>query len=468
MNTKSLTITLTVLLAAFGLLALSGAEPKKTEAKAAITSGGKNNRTSTTTTQTDENRGCLGTGNSAAENVGALYSITIGTGNTATGCLALFNDKNGNSNTANGTMALFQNKSGNNNTATGFNALKNNTGRENTATGSTALSSNTNGGGNTATGFQALYTNTGGSSNTATGHSALYFNTTDPKTGASGDANTADGVQALYNNTTGHENTAVGYGSLNTNGTGYDNTAVGNIALDSNTDGFANVAIGKGAVELSTSANNNTGCGYYALGNRGIGNYNIAVGSQAGMNIGLNTPGGSNIDIGNQGDPADNAVIRIGDQNQTHYVDNSNRPAITATYIAGIYQTQTKSGTTQPVIVDMNGQLGTITSSERFKKDIKPMGRSSDVLTALKPVTFHYASDTENTAQFGLIAEQVEKVSPDLVVRDASGEIYSVRYDAVNAMLLNEFLKQHEQIAEQQKQIENLRAQVSELVKNLR
>src|SRR5438132_2178672 len=131
-------------------------------------------------------------------------------------------------------------------------------------------------------------------------------------------------------------------------------------------------------------------------------------------------------------------------------------------FIAGIYGTTTGSTTTLPVIVDVNGQLGTAVSSERFKKDIKPMEEASQSILARKPVSFHYKSDKTNTPQFGLVAEDVEKVNPDLVVRDKEGKPYSVRYDQVNAMLLNEFLKEHSTVEELKKEIATLTAAVKE------
>ncbi len=136
-------------------------------------------------------------------------------------------------------------------------------------------------------------------------------------------------------------------------------------------------------------------------------------------------------------------------------------------FIAGIYGTTTGSTTTLPVIVDVNGQLGTAVSSERFKKDIKPMEEASQSILARKPVSFHYKSDKTNTPQFGLVAEQVEKVNPDLVVRDKEGKPYSVRYDQVNAMLLNEFLKEHRKNAEQEATIMRLQNQIEALTAGL-
>ena len=208
----------------------------------------------------------------------------------------------------------------------------------------------------------------------------------------------------------------------------------------------------KRSVAMSTGYEN-TADGYQALVNNNAGTGNTALGFQAGFNI-LST--NNNIDIGNQGVSGDSDTIRIGDVQMR-------------AFIAGIYGTTTGSTTTLPVIVDSDGQLGTAVSSERFKKDIKPMEGASQSILALKPVSFHYKSDTTNTPQFGLVAEQVAAVNDALIVRDKNGKPFTVRYDAVNAMLLNEFLKEHRKveqltkdfeskIAEQQKQIEALTA----------
>ena len=193
---------------------------------------------------------------------------------------------------------------------------------------------------------------------------------------------------------------------------------------------------------------NNTAVGANTLPLPKGGQNNIAIGYQAGINL----QGGDNsIEIGNHGDlgGGDDDTIRIGDVQ-------------TRAFIAGIYGTTTGSTTTLPVIVDSNGQLGTAVSSERFKKDIKPMEETSQSILALKPVSFHYKSDTTNAPQFGLIAEQVAAVNDAFIVRDKTGKPYTVRYDAVNAMLLNEFLKEHCKVqelqatlAEQQKNFES-------------
>ena len=315
-----------------------------------------------------------------------------------------------NNNTAEGTDALFSLTTGPDNTAIGFEALySNTTGDSNTATGSQALFSNT-GVRNTADGYAALNSNTTGERNTATGRAALTFNTT-------GNNNTADGHDALFSNTSGIRNAASGSFALFSNTTANDNTATGYFALFSNTTG-----------------NSNTAHGYDALVNNTTGAGNIALGNFAGSNL---TTGDNNIDIGNLGLSGEAGTMRIGTIGTQ-----------TATYIAGIYTTPVAQGLV--VKVDSTGHLGTVGSSARFKDDIKPMNNASEAILGLRPVTFHYKKelDPEGIPQFGLVAEDVAKVNPDLVVRDGDGKVYTVRYDAVNAMLLNEFLKQHRIVQE--------------------
>jgi hypothetical protein len=281
----------------------------------------------------------------------------------------------------------------NQNTVLGDDALLNNTGMFNTAIGSTALLNNT------------------GSYNTATGSNVLLNNTT-------GFYNTAAGHAALVANTTGSDNTAIGFESLLSNTTGSDNTAIGFLALWNNIGGSNNVALGRWALAFNTTGDNN-----------------IAVGANAGFKV---TTGSNNVDIGNVGKPGDANTMRIGKQGTQ-----------TNTFIAGISGVTVSTGV--PFIVDTAGQLGTTTSSARFKEAIKPMDKASEAILALKPVTFQYKHDLdpEGVPQFGLVAEDVEKVSPDLVARDEQGKPYTVRYEAVNAMLLNEFLKEHRIVQEQ-------------------
>jgi Chaperone of endosialidase len=345
-------------------------------------------------------------------------------------------------NTAEGTDALFSLTTGTDNTAIGFDALySNTTGDSNTAIGSQALVSNTTGIRNTATGFAALESNTTGERNTATGRAALANNTT-------GNFNTADGQNALFSNTTGIQNTATGTFALVFNTTGNQNTADGYAAMLFNTTGNQNTASGYFAVYQNTTGNNNTGTGYNALLNNTTGNDNIALGNFAGSNL---TTGDNNIDIGNQGVAGEANTIRIGTQGTQ-----------TKTFIAGI-----SGAGVSGVAVKVNaaGQLGTPPSSARFKEEIKSMDKASEAILSLKPVTFRYKKefDADRSPQFGLVAEDVEKINPDLVVHDAEGKVYTVRYDAVNAMLLNEFLKEHRKVQAQDRKIREQQATIAEL-----
>jgi hypothetical protein len=347
-----------------------------------------------------------------------------------------------NGNTAEGEDALFSLTTGFSNTAIGYRALYGNTtGLINTAIGFQTLFTNTTGAANTTTGYEALYSNTTGSSNTATGVSALLSNTT-------GNDNTAAGVSALLSNTTGSENTATGAGALALNITGVNNTATGVSALNANITGSNNSAAGFNGLRRNTTGEGNTANGFRALVRNTTGNDNIALGNNAGENL---TTGNNNIEIGNRGVPGEANTIRIGKQGTQ-----------SATFIAGISGATAPTGV--PVLVDSNGQLGTITSSVRFKDEIKPMDKASEAILALRPVTFRYKKelDPAGVSQFGLVAEQVEKVDPDLVARDDQGRPYTVRYEAVNAMLLNEFLKEHRKVEEQsgkQQKLEAIAAQ---------
>jgi hypothetical protein len=302
----------------------------------------------------------------------------------------------------------------------------------NTAEGDFALAILTTGANNTALGFAALNSNTTGSNNTAVGFGALFLNN-------SGTFNTAIGFSALLNNDSNRSgfgvlNTAVGSHALEANIEGADNTAVGAVALQRNTGDF-NTAVGTDALGANTAGFDNTAIGDFALESITIGHANIAIGVDAGE--ALTGTESFNIDIAHPGVTGDAGTIRIGDAGLQ-----------TSTFIAGIRNQMTGNNDAIPVVIDSAGQLGTMSSSRRFKKEIKPMDQSSEAILALKPVTFHYKNDTKGIPQFGLIAEEVEKVNPDLVVRDKNGEIYTVRYDAVNAMLLNEFLKEHRKVQE--------------------
>jgi hypothetical protein len=344
--------------------------------------------------------------------------------NTAEGDNALLNLTTGMNNTAIGFNALRENRTGSHNTATGVGALRDNRdGADNTADGYNALAFNTSGASNTAVGLQALFRNTIGNENTANGGEALFSNTI-------GEANTANGSRALFSNTAGSANTATGFIALHNNTTGNNNTANGVEALFSNTTGFSNTAIGHEALE-----NNRTG------------SRNIAVGVGAGEDL---TTGDNNIDIGARGTAGESGNIRIGTQG----FQNS-------TFIQGIFNNPMAG---MVVVVAETGKLGVTTSSARFKDAIKPMGKASATILQLKPVIFRYKEqiDPDRIPQFGLVAEEVEKLNPDLVVRDKEGKPYSVRYDQVNAMLLNEFLKEHSTVQELKKDVAALTATVKE------
>jgi len=335
-------------------------------------------------------------------------------------------------------------------TAEGQNALFSlTTGAANTAVGWRSLFSNTDGSYNTAVGAGTLLFNIGdqtafeGVDNTAVGAAALLFNTT-------GTDNTATGVAALLNNTGGSNNTATGSFALQSNTTGNLNTANGLSALLTNTSGIGNIAEGGGALVLNTTGSGNTAIGTGALGSNTTGNGNIAVGSAAGHAL---TTGDQNIVIGNANAVAgESNTMRIG-----------NSLSQTRAFIAGILGNGPFGC---DVSIDaVTGQLGVggCISSERFKKNIDSMDKASEAIFSLKPVTFHYKNDKNNIPQFGLIAEEVAKVNPALIAVDKEGKPYSVRYQQINAMLLNEFLKEHRKnekqevtIARQQKQIEAL------------
>ena len=281
----------------------------------------------------------------------------------------------------------------------------------NTAEGQSALLSLTTGGFNTAIGFLSLRSDASGGFNTAVGAGTLLANT--------GGTNTATGVGALLSNTIGSSNTANGAFALFNNTTASSNTATGAYALYSNDGGAGNVATGGGALSNSTTGSNN-----------------IALGFNAGTNI---TTANNVICIGADGEDVSNSC-----------------------YIGHIFGVTSSGGT--GVLINSDGRLGTTTSSKRFKEEIKPMDEASDALFALKPVTFRYRKeiDPARTSQFGLVAEDVEKVNPDLVVRDKEGKPYSVRYDQVNAMLLNEFLKEHRKVEEQEGTIAELKSTVAQ------
>ena len=254
---------------------------------------------------------------------------------------------------------------------------------------------------------------------------------------STGSDNTAVGSEALSSSTTPDGNTAVGSHALENNTTGDHNTAIGYFSLASNTEGSLNTAIGLNALGSNTTGNGNLAAGRDALANNTSGFSNVALGPIAGSNV---TTAHTVICLLSAGDNIDS----------TTWIDN-------------IFGVTTASGTTAPVVVSDGGQLGTVASSERFKKDIATMEKASEAILSLRPVTFHYKTDAKNTAQFGLIAEEVAKIDPALVLPDKEGKPYTVRYDAVNAMLLNEFLKEHLKVEDQDCRIDQQEATIAEL-----
>jgi trimeric autotransporter adhesin len=299
--------------------------------------------------------------------------------------------------------------------------------RGNTAEGQSALLSLTSGGYNTAVGFYSLGSNTTGGFNTALGAGALLSNT--------GDNNTATGAAALLSNTTGNVNTATGNFALFSNTTGGFNTANGNDALNRNTVAGFNTAIGASALFNNTEGQSNTAIGVSALPLNTTGHQNTALGTSAGQNI----TGSGNVCIGVN-------VSGVSGENNT-------------TRIRNIGSTALPSGAT--VLVENVGgigdqRLGYFSSSRRYKEDIKPMDKASETLFALKPVIFRAKGDPSHVRHYGLIAEDVAGVNPDLAVYNPEGKPETLRFNSINAMLLNEFLKQHKRVEEQQATIGRL------------
>ena len=347
--------------------------------------------------------------------------------NTAEGQSALFslNTSTGIANTAVGSFSLWSNVDANFNTAVGTGTLLFNTAGENTAVGAAALLFNTTGEHNTATGVRALSNNTEGYGNTAIGFQALFSSPT-------GSENTANGFGALGSNTTGAENTATGWGALAGNTEGGGNTATGYRALQFNIASINSTAVGNNALQIAS------------------GNLNTALGAGAGQN---QTGGGGNVYIGA-------LMSGVAGENDT-------------TYIRNVYDSQTSA---RAVYINADNKIGTLSSSRRYKEEIGPMDKASESIFALKPVTFRYKKeiDRSQALSFGLVAEEVAEISPDLITRDQEGKPQTVRYEAVNAMLLNEFLKEHKKVEEQQTMIWQLKSKaakqgdtISELTKSV-
>ena len=342
-----------------------------------------------------------------------------GVHNTGFGMNALYYNNIGNYNTATGSHALYSNTTGYENTANGNSALSGNTtGSFNTASGSKALISNTTGENNTASGVDALHLNTTGSFNTANGSRALFGN--------NGSYNTASGFKALVGNKIGSYNTAIGLSAIGNNDTGNGNTASGVSALYQNTTGNYNTANGINALYQNTTGNGNAAVGTQALYNNITGGNNLALGINAGINL---TDGSNNIYLRNPGAVIESDTIRIGNANHSR------------AFLAGVHGKATSLANAVTVFIDSKGQLGTLNSSERYKKDIRNMDNASRRLLELRPVTYRYkqaSEDGSNPLEYGLIAEEVAKVYPDLVVYGADGKVETVQYHKLTPMLVNE------------------------------
>ena len=415
----------------------------------------------------------------------ALFNNLSGEQNVGVGFRTLYANTTGSRNTGMGYRTLAANDLGSDNTAIGWNALFNSRGHhtdQNTAVGSQALFTNTSGVDNTAVGTLALLGNTDGDSNNALGAFALQNNTI-------GGSNEAVGAAALFNNIKAFDNVAIGDSALyNNDSTGHGvaagNTAVGTSALFSNTDGGSNTAVGQNALFANTGGNFNTAIGYDAGSN---GNNNTTVGVNTLLNVsqgdnntvvGVNALKGASIPSVTGGDTAigNNALTNVLNATENTAIGDGAGANLTSgnfnVYIgAGVGGVSIESNTTRirnvynsvasarAVYVNSDNKIGTLSSSRRYKEQIKPMEHASETLFALKPVTYRYKKEVDSTQalSFGLIAEEVAKVNPELITLDEQGRPQTVRYEAVNAMLLNEFLKEHKKVEEQQVTIAELK-----------
>jgi len=315
----------------------------------------------------------------------------------------------------------------------------------NTGAGINALAANTNGANNTAIGWTSLDVNTTGAMNTAVGSIALGAN-------VSGTRNTALGYRALAANTAS-DNTAVGYQALGSNTTGDDNVAVGTGALDSNTTGLGNVAVGPGVLGANQAGSNNTAIGPFALNNLSTGSNNIAIGSVAGSVL---TSGSGNIYLGNSSPSnTEDNTIRIGRSNtQTRF------------FIAGARDVTTGQNNAVTLLIDSTGQLGTVSSTRRVKEDVHDLGGVGRKLQQLRPVRFRYIkpfADGSKPVQYGLIAEEVEQVLPELVARDEDGEPTTVLYHVLPALLLEEIQRLERERAALTERVQMLSEEVAAL-----
>jgi hypothetical protein len=301
----------------------------------------------------------------------------------------------------------------------------------NTAMGTNALVSLTDGSANTASGYEVLRANTTGYHNSAFGAFSLYNNT-------SGFNNIAFGLQALFLNETGYDNVAIGLDALYANTSGSENIAIGLNAIAFNTSGKANTATGFLALERNETGIRNVGFGYRALQNNTAGRNNTAIGWAAGDR----TTGNDNVLVAHRGRVDESQTMRLGTRGTAGVAGSG----VTRTFIAGV-RGVTTGGPGVPVLVDSNGQLGTVSSSRRVKQDIQPMDEASERLLGLRPVQFRYTqpdASGERPVQYGLIAEEVAEILPELVVLDEGGQPETVAYHMLPALLLNELQKQRE------------------------
>ena len=437
--------------------------------------------------------GNLGATGAANTGVGrsSLANVTSGARNAAVGAYTLDHVTTGQENSAFGNRALEQLVAGSYNAAFGSRALfshlgdyatavgdsalaYNTTGNDNTAVGASALFLNTTGGQNSAVGRNALYANTTASYNTALGANALRFNTT-------GEANSAVGRGALYSNSTGNYNTGMGYRSLNANTVGHWNTAIGGYALDRNTSaeygtavgyqslaknttGALNTALGATALYQNSDGEKNTGLGVNALYYNVSGGQNTATGADALIdlnggsgNVALGANAGAGLATG-----SDNVYVAAtawdADESGTIRVGNSNDHA--RTFIAGVRGVTTGVADAIPVMIDQDGQLGTTSSSARVKHDIRSIGDGADAVLSLRPVTFRYNAQPD-ARHFGLIAEEVAPVLPELVVMGADGRPETVAYHELPALLLALLQRQEARIAELESELATIRARAA-------
>ncbi len=398
---------------------------------------------------------------------GAFIVNVTGNYNCAFGNQSLYQNESGNLNSAFGNSSLKSNTSGNYNSAFGSDALRSNkTGRDNTAIGNHTLVYNTTGIENIAIGSNAMYLNTTGSKNVAVGSRALYSNNPSSSLPKSGTSNTAIGWEALKSNTTGLQNTAVGESALTSNIIGEHNTGIGEDVLYKNNASF-NTAVGESALYDNIIGRYNHSCGFYSL-NHSTGNYNIALGFLAGQKL---TSGNGNIYIGNIGKLSESNVIRIGNTSSVIVSKpvTDTIPAQTSTYIAGISGVNL-TGTASQVYVNSDGQLGVQSASMRFKEEINLLNIKDQNILKLRPVTFKYITEKEKIEeplQYGLLAEEVAELIPELVQFDSDGKPFAVNYQFLTPLLLAQVQKHHQDLLDQNDLIQKIKKQNDLLLKEI-